>query len=235
MYCVFEIFLPSLCLRGKINENKGFPPRPCLIYLARVTATSLRQSRRIRAPLIRKQRMPAFNKHLSGRWRRRSQRRGGGFRVPRDQRRSGSAGRELARFSPPGSGPRAEPRCGQGALPTSHLQLPACAHAPHGAGRDIHADLSTGGSSPPLPCSGFLAGLCRCPPGRAAFLCPARFPSSPRVAGDSSAHPRGSPLRGARRRGLGRGCAAVDRQKASISQPLLNPSSRDGRGTAPTG
>lgn len=73
-------------------------------------------------------------------------------------------------------------------------------------------------------------GLRRCPPGRAPSLSPAGFPSSPRVAGDSSAYPRGSPLRSAGRRGLGSGRAAVDRLKASISQPLLNPSSRDGSG-----
>lgn len=86
-----------------------------------------------------------------------------------------------------------------------------------------------GGQPSPSPAPG-VSGLCRCPPGRAPFLSPARFPTSPRVAGDSPAHPRGSPLRAAGRRGTGRGRAAADRQKTSIPQPLLNPSSRDGSG-----
>lgn len=153
--------------------------------------------------------------------------------MPRDQRRNGSAGRELTRFSPPGCG--AERGVATQAGNSAHLSPPVpCLRTLSArrreSRRDIRADLSAGGSSPPLPCSGFLGGLRRCPPGRAPFLSPARLPSSPRVAGDSSAHPRGSPLRGAGRREIGRGRAAVDRQKASISQPVLNPSSRDGSG-----
>lgn len=87
-----------------------------------------------------------------------------------------------------------------------------------------------GGTQPSPPLLRDSRGLRLCPPGRAPFLSPARVPSSPRVAGDSSALPRGSPLRGSTRPGLAGGRAAADRQKASLSQPLLNPSSRDGSG-----
>lgn len=132
-----------------------FPPSSSLIYLTRLIATSRRkQSRRIRAPLIRKQRMPAFNKHLSGRWRRSSQRRGGSFRVPWDQRRNGSAGRGLARFSPPGCG--AERGVATRAGNPAHLSPPApCLRTLSAqrreSRRDIHAQLSTGGTQPSPP------------------------------------------------------------------------------------
>lgn len=153
-----------------------FSPSSSLIYLTRLIATSRRkQSRRIRAPLIRKQRMPAFNKHLSGRWRRSSQRRGGSFRVPWDQRRNGSAGRGLARFSPPGCG--AERGVATRAGNPAHLSPPApCLRTLSAqrreSRRDIHAQLSTGGPSPPLPCSAIL-GVC-------ASARPAAHPFSPR-------------------------------------------------------
>lgn len=96
-----------------------------------------------------------------------------------------------------------------------------------GSRRESRADLPAGESllsSPPLP-SGFRGGLRRCPPARPRTLSfHPRLPTSPRVTGGSSAHPRVFPLR------IGGGYAAGDGRKAPTSQPLLNPSSGDRSG-----
>lgn len=149
--------------------------------------------------------------------RRRSHRRGSSFRVPRSQRRNGSARGELARFSSPGCGAGREP-CPPPAA------LPACAHPPRGAaaaGGIAGLIYPRGKSSPPL-----LRGSAPLPARPHTLSFHPRLPllSLPRVAGGSYAHSRGSSLRGAGRR------AAGDRQKAPTSQILLNPSSGDNSG-----
>lgn len=79
-----------------------------------------------------------------------------------------------------------------------------------------------------------------CPPLRFSGVCaaarPAAHPFSPRQGsrprhGWPATAPRSpAALRSGARPGLAGGRAAADRQKASVSQPLLNPSSRDGSG-----
>lgn len=165
--------------------------------------------------------MPAFNKHLGGRWRRRSHRRGSAFRVPWGRGRNGSGRGERARFSPPGCG--AQRRAGSAPCPP-----PApCLRAPSAGRRGSRADLSAGGTLPsPAP---RLAGVCVVARPRTLSFHPRLpLPFPPRVAGGSSAHPCGSSAPG--RRALGGRRAAGDRLKAPTSQPLLDLSSGDRSG-----
>lgn len=112
----------------------------------------------------------------------------------------------------------------------------ACPRAPsagrRGSRRESRADLSAGGTFPSPALLRVSRGSAPLPARPCTLSSHPRLPlpSPPRVAGGRSAHPRGSPLRGAGRCALGGRRAAGDRQKAPTSQPLLNPSSGDRSG-----